>query len=144
MIHERTYLTTATEIRKLLEIERRHNRLDHLYWFVEVKLPGSRTRSGKPVLQAACWPKEHVPVIPVGCDPDTSRHWAEMLKALFEDGNAGTGIEHALALTNAERMEGLDWYEWGQEFDCICETCGAVFKDTAPNAEYSCCGGWRD
>lgn len=90
----------------MLDIARQRNTLTNLYW-----LPGSRTRSGKPVLQA------HIPVIPVGSDPEISRHYAEMLKVFFEDGNSGTGIEHALALTSAEKLVGMDWYEFGREWD---------------------------
>ncbi len=137
-IFDRTYLTTKTEIAKILDTARRRNTLGQMYWFVEVKLPGSRTRSGKPVLQAAGWPQSHIPVIPVGCDPEISRHYAEMLKAFFEDGNRGLGIEHALALTNTERLDGLAWYEYGHEWDCICGECGAVFRSTVANDV--CCG----
>lgn len=137
---ERTYLTTPSDVRKMLDSARQRGQLDRLLWFVEVKLPGSCTRSGKAVLQAASWPKEHIPVIPVTCEPDISRHWAEMLKAMFESGNAGTGCEHALALTNAERLAGLDWYEFGSvEWDCICCNCGAVFRSTSANAEWCGC-----
>lgn len=140
-ILERTYLTTRTEVSKMLDIARQRNTLASLYWFVEVKLPGIRTRSGKPVLQAAGWPQAHIPVIPVGADPEVSRHYAEMLKAFFEDGNSGTGIEHALALTSAEKLVGMDWYEFGREWDCICAQCGAVFRSTVANDKW--CGCWE-
>jgi hypothetical protein len=142
MIHERTYLTTNTELHRMLDRAKRDGFLDSLYWFVEVKIPGAKTRGGKPVLQAACWPGAWVPVVPVGSEPEVSRHWAEILKAMFEEGNAGTGCEHALALTDAERLAGLDWYEFGSAvWDCICCECGAVFASTAANADWCGCEG---
>ena len=138
-ILERTYLTTNAELKKLLAHATRTHTLHTLYWFVEVKLPGSKTRSGKPVLQAASWPKTWVPVIPVGDDPEISRCWAELLKALFEAGNRGTGCEHALALTDKGRLDGLEWYEWGDVWDCVCGECGAVFASSVPQEAWCGC-----
>jgi hypothetical protein len=47
----------------------------------------------------------------------------------------------ALALTNAEKLDGMDWYEFGREWDCICAQCGAVFRSTAANDKW--CGCWE-
>jgi hypothetical protein len=135
----RTYLTTNTELNRMLDRAKRDGFLSRLYWFIEVKLPGSKTRCGKPVLQAASWPKTCVPVILVGGDPEVSRQWAELLKALFEAGNLGTGCEHALALTDKERLDGLEWYEWGDVWDCVCGECGAVFASSVPQEAWCGC-----
>ena len=135
----RTYLTTNTELNRMLDRARRDGFLSRLYWFIEVKLPGSKTRSGKPVLQAASWPKTYIPIIAVGDCPEISRNWAEILRAMFEDGNRGTGCEHALALTDAERLDGLDSYEFGVEWDCVCAACGSVWQSTAANEEWCGC-----
>lgn len=149
MIHERTEeLTANADLYRMINYAKRNGSLQRLYWFIEVMLPGHLTRSGKPVVQAACWPSVWTPEISVGLDPEVSRCWAEILMEMFVQGNADKGIErkhHALSLTIRERMEGLDWYEFGStEFDCVCADCGAVFRDMAPDAEYSCCGDWRD
>lgn len=141
---ERTDLTNKAELARMIARAVAGGHLHRLYWFVQIKIPGSRTRSGRAEIVAASWPKDHIPVVPMGDDPEVSRCWAELVKAMFEDGNRGSGIEHALCLTDRETLAGADWYEWGQEFDCVCETCGAVFRDTAANAGYSCCGGWRE
>lgn len=143
-IFARTALTTKTELSRMIARAVAGGHLHRLYWFVQVKLPSSRTRSGKAEIVAASWPKDHIPVIPLGDDPEVSRCWAELLLALFVDGNAGTGIEHALCLTDRATLGSADWYEFGAEWDVVCEGCGAVFRDTAPNAEYWCCGEWRD
>jgi hypothetical protein len=76
----------------------------------------------------------------MGDCPQISGDFAVMLEALFEDGNRGTGCEHALALTDAESLAGLDWYEWGDPWDCVCGECGAVFGSTAPQEAWCGCG----
>lgn len=147
-IFARTNLTTKTELARMVARAVAGGHLAKLFWFVQVKLPSARTRSGKPEIVAASWPKDQIPVVAMGDDPEISRCWAEMIMEMFVDGNRGTGItrkDHALCLTDRATLGEADWYEFGgQEWDVICETCGAVFRDTAPNAEYSCCGEWRD
>lgn len=132
MIYERTYLTTKAEIKKLLASTSR----ERLFWFVECKLPGAAVQDGKPLLQAANYPQQWIPVIPVGEDSEQSEQYAQLLMALFRDGNPGRGIEYALALTNHEKLADKRWYEFGQNWDCICAECGQVFAWTAPEVNF--------
>lgn len=139
-IHVRTYLTTPTELKRMIARAVAGGHLHRLYWFVQVKIPGSRTRRSRSEIVAASWPKDWIPVIAVGGDPEISRCWADVLLELFVQGNRGTGIEHALCLTDEATLGNADWYEWGRVWDCVCAQCGAVFESTAANEDWCGCG----
>lgn len=101
------------------------NELDSLVWFVEMKIRLQHA--------AAPWPGARVPVIPVAPDAEISRHWIDILTVLLQDGNQGTGLEFAPALTDWSTLAstGVDWYEWSDwaDADLICPACAAINDD---------------
>lgn len=136
MFNERTHLHTAKNLERILDGARRMGELDRLYWMVEIKISPTLAGTKRPVIAAASWPLGWVPVVPVGCDPVESRHYAEILLECLKAGNRGRLIDFGLALTSREVIErgGYQTYEWGElRWDCICKRCGAVWVSTAAN-----------
>jgi len=135
-IFARTHFTARKHLERLIELTTKAGDLGTLYWYVEAKLPGRMTSTGKPQLQAASWPDVWIPVIPVGPDPQISRHYIEILLEAFRASNGGQGIEFGIGLTSIDQIETKKVYEWGeQRWDCICELCGAVFQETTVGIE---------
>lgn len=127
-IFDRTHFTTRRQLDNILAGAAAKDELDQLYWFVEMKLPGTRTTSGKMELAATRWPGKWVPIIPVGDDPYISRIWAELLATFFRLSNPG--IEFGLALTAADLAQQYACYEWGDpRWDNVCDACGAVMRE---------------
>lgn len=112
---------TRTEQRRILAAEQATGWAG-LVWFVAATPPGEDT-------YAAAFPARAIPVVPVGPDPEISRHWAHLLQELFRSavGPDGAGWAFETRLTNGAGLEraGVVWYEWGT-LDVVCETCGAV------------------
>jgi hypothetical protein len=108
--------------------------LDRLYWFVEMQVLRDRARGATRAERernrhmSACWPGQWVPVVPVAPDALESRHWAELVVALFADANPRT-TEFAPALTDVDELAKLgQWYEYGHspDIDIVCPDCGAI------------------
>lgn len=124
-IFDRTHFLSNSRIRQLLAAAAADNELSYLYWYVEAKVPGRLSGTGRPQLQAASWPGPWIPVLPVG-DPAISRHWADLLVECFRVSNPG--IEFGLGLTMDELLFDKRAYAWGEErWDNVCVCCGAVF-----------------
>lgn len=123
----------------------RNGTLGSLYWFVEAHYPRRMVRQGVSARQPAMWPHGFIPVLPAGPDPETQREWAGMLSGLFEAGNQGRGIEFRPTLTSLEMMDGLRWYEYGEQphyqVDYVCDKCGQVM--TAPVGQAPQCECWE-
>ena len=129
-IFGRTHFTTRRQLDNILAGAAAKGELDQLFWFIEMKLPGTMTTTGKTELAATHWPGKWVPIIPVGDDPYISRIWAELLATFFRLSNPG--MEFGLALTAADLAQQYACYEWGDpRWDNICAVCGAVMVDNA-------------
>lgn len=138
MFSERTHLHTNKNLERIIDGARRLGELDQLYWMVEVKISASLAGTKQPVIAAASWPLGWVPVVPVGCDPQLSRHYAEILLECLKTSNRGRLIDFGLALTNRGIIEqgGYQVYEWGElRWDCVCVACGAVWATTGVSEE---------
>lgn len=75
----RTTLTPKTTINRLLDAAKRAGDLDQLYWFVELRISPTLTGAKQPLIAAAAYPVGWTPIVPVGDDPQLSRHYAEIL-----------------------------------------------------------------
>lgn len=128
-VFDRTHFQSRNQLQRILDGAAAKGELDLLYWFVEAKLPGARSTTGRPQLQAASWPGKWIPLVAVTENPQTSRHYAELLTECFRTSNRG--IEFGLALTAADIAERYRCYEWGDRcWDNVCVVCGAVVVDT--------------
>jgi len=120
--------------------------LGDLRWFVEAEYPKRLVPPGVKRRQPAMWPFGFIPVLPAGPDVETQRALAELLAAVFESGNVGHGIVFRAALTTADLLDGLRWYEYGEpvgyEVDYICPTCGQVQTAPAGNCPRCECYAW--
>jgi hypothetical protein len=114
----------------VLAAAQRDGSLGDLYWYVEAEFPKRMIPPGIRRRQPAQWPMGFIPVLPAGPDVEEQQAWAELLAALFEAGNAGRGIAFKPALTTADLLGGLRWYEYGEEpqyeVDHVCGKCGQV------------------
>lgn len=138
MFNERTHLHTGKNLERLIDGAKRAGELDQLYWMVEIKVAAALAGTKRPVIAAASWPLGWVPVVPVGCDPVESRHYAELMMACLKTANRGRLIDFGLALTNREIIEAGNYhtYEWGDYcWDCVCVICGAVWSATGVSDE---------
>lgn len=110
---------TRTWQRKILEQASRDNYAG-LYWYIEWQLGYNNYAS-------AAAPGKFVPVVPVGPDPETSRHWAHLLAELFRVSNP-PGSSFEPALTSIEVLATVPWYVWGETpiVDVVCALCGSV------------------
>lgn len=138
MFNERTHLHTNANLTRILDGARRMGELDQLYWMVEIKISPTLAGTKRPVIAAASWPLGWVPVVPVGCDPAESRHYAEVLLECLKAGNRGRLIDFGLALTSRDVIStgGYQVYEWGElRWDCVCVVCGAVWAATGVSEE---------
>lgn len=126
-------MQSRTEQRRILAEAARRGELDSLYWYLIVKVPGRRETAG-------CYPPHRVPVVPVGPDPEESRHYAHLLLELARAGTPGAILR--LELTARDVLDASvpgRWYVWGEEppaLDEICPFCGAVTRGKPCN-----CGG---
>lgn len=113
----------------VLDAANRENDLSRLYWFIEMRIPPqSRSKRFADGHCPAAWPEAHVPVIPVGNEPESSRAVADFLAAMVRANNPRI-MEASPALCDAESLAtaGCAWYVYGEtEFDTICYACGAV------------------
>jgi hypothetical protein len=131
---------TTKQKQEIIEIAQADGSLDSLYWIIEVDF-----RVGFGVKSAGVKVNDIVQVIPVAPCPDASEADAELLRALCERSQLGTGKKYHLALTDIEMLNarpGMDWCEWGDEHekvDNICPECGAVHP-TSYEDTWSCCG----
>jgi hypothetical protein len=142
-IFDRTHFTPRKKLDRLIALATQAGDLPTLYWYVEAKVPGRMTTTGKPQLQAASWPDVWIPVLAVGPDPEISRHYIEILLEAFRASNSGQGIEFGLGLTAIDQLDGKRCYEWGDAcWDCVCVVCGGVFQETTPAVEI-CDECWR-
>ena len=133
----RQQLATRRTLDRLLAGAGADGSLDSLYWFVEMKISPSLAGTRHPVVAACSYPVGWVPVVPVGSDPQLSRHYAEVLLECLKSSNRGRLIEFGLALTSDEVIAGgFRVYEWGEaRWDCICVECGAVWQSTGAGEE---------
>ena len=124
--------------RRILDGAKRQHELHRLYWLVEIRWPLSAVK-GRTSLEKeakrytnACHPERWVPAIPVGPCPETSRHWAEMLCALFASSNRGRGMDFYPALADLDTLAGAPWYIYGEGLptrDQVCERCGGISNE---------------
>ncbi len=126
---------------------RQSNTLGALYWYVEAEFPKRMIPAGIRRRQPAQWPHGCIPVIPAAPDPDASRAWAELLAELFSLDNRGRGIVFAPALTSVNLLDGLAWYEYGEELpplevDHVCGTCGQIHRGPVGKPPQCECYGW--
>lgn len=126
----RTQLHTPNDLKKILK--QNSHRLDRLCWCIEARWSSARSQSGKVELLIACHPDRFIPLIFVGCCPDVSREWADLLRQFFADSNKGRGLEFGLGLICLDEIpDNAPAYEWGRmEWDCVCKLCAAVFQST--------------
>lgn len=114
----------------IIQEARQSNTLGDLYWYVEAEFPKRMIPAGIRRRQPAQWPMGCIPVLRAGPDAEEQRAWAELLAALFESGNCGRGIAFKPTLTTTALLEGLRWYEYGEqpdyEVDHVCLKCGQV------------------
>jgi hypothetical protein len=115
--------------RKLLAEAARTGTLHTLYWY-PVAVNG---RQDKGIAVGAVEPS--IPVVPVGRDPEESRHEAHLMIELLEL----PGAAFALELTTADLLNecGVPWFEWGSH-DHICPGCGAIGNDCICTAIRTC------
>lgn len=141
---ERSTLQTKKSLDRILAGAQAAGDLGGLYWFAEMRVSPSLSGHKQHIIAACAYPIGWVPVVPVGEDPATSRHYAEALLECLKTGNRGRLLEFGLALTNREIVEsGFQIYEWGEmRWDCICVECGAVWQSTTAHEEL--CGGCHD
>ncbi|MGB7206085.1 MAG: hypothetical protein WBD37_11480 [Anderseniella sp.] len=132
---------TRTRINQLLAGAKAVGDLGKLYWYIDCKMPASKTGLKKAIIAAAQYPGDMVPLIPVGSDPAVSEQEAIILLKCFRLANAGRGLEFALNLTAESIRNVCQSYVWGETlFDCICRDCGTVFPFTVAEA---LCGDCR-
>lgn len=124
---------TRTWQRRYLDHAKAHNDLHQTYWYVN----GSRGLFDFP----AMYPGEYLPVIPVGDDPEESRHWAELMALVFKSANPSLQFEPYLTHVEALEQTGVAWYEYPNspvQFDGICSRCGQIIEWTTVAG--ACCG----
>lgn len=142
-ILDRTYFYSNRKLDEIIQQGIAAKDSHNLLWVIECKIPSKLTPDRKICLQAAVYPGNYIPAIPVGEDPVDSRDYAEWLLWSFRKANAGRGIEYALLVTTRKIIHnvGAEYYEWGDPiWDNICQICGGVFKDTLIGMEIcSCC-----
>lgn len=142
-------LTEMSKVKRTIQWAKANGCLDKLYWYVECLLPPERTQSGDPVLQGADYPRNLVPVVPVGDNPALSLEWIEILAELFRQVDANEGIQFGVCVTDRETLGentewtgeyrpgvDFDWYVWGDAtWDTICAVCGAVTPMPIPSCD---------
>jgi hypothetical protein len=106
--------------KKILAEAARTGTLHTLYWYPVAT--GGRQDKGVAVGAAA----PSIPVVPVGNDPEESRHWAHLLTELLE----APGSAFACDLTTADLLDecGVPWFVFG-DHDHVCPGCGAIGSD---------------
>lgn len=109
-----------TAQRQILHQAARRGELHTLYWY-PVETTGRRDRA---VTVGHADPA--IPVIPVGNDPEISRHYAHLMIELIEM----PGAAFALDLTTADLLDqvGVPWFVFG-DHDHICPSCAAIGGD---------------
>lgn len=142
------FTTEQTESwqRDVLADAARRNGLHELAWFIQSILPLSKAQARTMTQQerldyryrTACAPGKWIPYVPVGCDPAASRCEAEILAAIFTAHNP-PGIKFTPALCLSADLKRQQTYEFGRDWDHICNRCGAVFQSSVPN-EVAVCG----
>lgn len=112
---------TKTWQRKILAAAQRDGYAD-LYWYIECVAPGRR-------IFPAAYPGRHIPLVPVGPDPEASRRIAGMVAHFFRLSNP-PAFTYAEQLTDATALRdtGCLSYVWTEdvEIDAVCTICGAV------------------
>ena len=108
-----------TRQRKILEAAALAGELDQLYWY-----PVATNQRGEPPVAVGAVPS--IPAVPVGDDPETSRHWAHLLIELM----VCPGVTFGLELSTAALLDGCGtaWFVWGAH-DHVCPGCGAIGND---------------
>lgn len=116
----------------VLSAAQRDGSIGNLRWFVEAEFPRRMLPAGVKARQPAQWPLGFIPVLPAGPDVEEQQTWAELLAGLFESGNSGRGIAFKASLTTMDLLDGLRWYEYGEqpdyEVDHVCGKCGQVTR----------------
>lgn len=113
-----------TQQRKILDAAQRDGTLHELYWY-----PVATNQRGEPPVAVGNPPT--IPVVPVGPDPETTRHWGHILVSLLES----PGITFGLELSTAKLLDqcGTPWFVWGLH-DHVCPGCAAIGGDCVCHA----------
>jgi hypothetical protein len=126
-----------------IKLYRREGKLDKLCWFVQMVLPPPPKSVSRKMTQedrvnyryrTAAAPKEWIPYVPLGDDPERSRQMIEMLAAIFAYSNPPQ-IKFVAALCSTEELLTQQVYEFGKEWDCVCGVCGQVFGCSVPDVD---------
>lgn len=106
--------------KRILDNAQRDGSLHTLYWY-PVCTNGA---TDKAVTLGYAAPA--IPVVPVGSDPEISRHDAHLLISLMDLPGAAFGLD----LTTTALLDacGVPWFVWG-EHDHVCPGCGAINGD---------------
>ena len=112
-------LQSRTFQQKILTSAARDN-FHGLHWYIEARVSHR-------LIVPVCWPAHWVPLIPVAPDPQITRHYAEILRALIISNSDPHGYEFNIALTHDEALQNLatQCYTYG-ELDHICPWCAVV------------------
>lgn len=120
--------------REVIRKAQQRGELHTLCWFVqgerELSRPQRRGMTPVQIVNAqycvGAAPGNWTPYIPVGHQPWASREWADMLAQMFNASNDEWKFSPALCLWS-ELVKMRLKYEFGDDWDCICSVCGAVF-----------------
>lgn len=107
--------------KRIVERAQAEGTLDNLFWYVVMSKGG--------YAYAVSAPKGMVPIVPMGSDPEESRHYADILCELFRTNNRGQDI--AVEVGIRSELTQVQWYEFGEmaEWDYVCPGCGAINGD---------------
>lgn len=123
--------------REIIATAQRNGTLSRLHWVIEMTWPyalapghTSAERHANRIATAV-HPAKLAPAIPLGDDPATSRHYAELLAAVFACGNAGRAMSFEPVIADMAQHDDAAWYVWGERvFDNVCALCGQVVEST--------------
>ncbi|GIW60768.1 MAG: hypothetical protein KatS3mg087_1834 [Patescibacteria group bacterium] len=118
---------SRTAQKRILEEAKKRGETGDLFWYIVVRRKGGKYVPG-------CFPPFRVPVVPVGDDPEESRHYAHLMLEIAKAGTPGLILNIELTSRDLlnENIPGR-WYEWGDtpphvEYDFVCKFCGSVSK----------------
>lgn len=123
--------------REIIANAQRNGTLDRLHWVIEMTWPYALA-PGRTIAEkhrnrigTAVHPAKLAPAIPLGTDPAISRHYAELLAAVFACGNAGRAMAFEPVIADMATIDDTAWYVWGERvFDNVCALCGQVVEST--------------